>query len=168
MSEYEINQEIKNKQAEIEKLKVLDNRSMGTIIALSVLGIIWGIICLIVGIAMFASSDSLMFLGAFFLICGFWCVAIGCIFTPINIKKKNNAPFNIKKLESRIEDLKVELAKKQEAKNSIKTQEQVVPEEPKKEDIKDNVELLAKYKELLDKGAITQEEYDLKKKEILG
>ena len=32
----------------------------------------------------------------------------------------------------------------------------------------DSVEELKKYKELLDLGAITQEEYDIKKKEILG
>ena len=36
------------------------------------------------------------------------------------------------------------------------------------ESIEDKIEAVKKYKELLDIGAITQEEYDLKKKELLG
>lgn len=39
--------------------------------------------------------------------------------------------------------------------------------EKKKADTTDNIEVIKKFKELLDIGAITQEEFDLKKKELL-
>lgn len=40
--------------------------------------------------------------------------------------------------------------------------------EPIKEDSEDDIQKLKSYKELLDTGVITQEEFDKKKKELLG
>lgn len=46
--------------------------------------------------------------------------------------------------------------------------EEVKVEEPKKEERVDKFEEIKKYKELLDAGIINQEEFDVKKKELLG
>lgn len=40
-------------------------------------------------------------------------------------------------------------------------------EQPKESEIRNNIQMLREYKQLLDEGILTQEEFDAKKKELL-
>lgn len=79
----------------------------------------------------------------------------------INQNRKKRAPANIDKLTREIEDFKIAFEKSNK-------------DDSYKEEIKDkskeivDYDLLVKYKELLDSGVITQEEFEKKKKDILG
>lgn len=48
-----------------------------------------------------------------------------------------------------------------------KTVENTMEEQPKESEIRNNIQMLREYKQLLDEGILTQEEFDAKKKELL-
>ena len=74
------------------------------------------------------------------------------------------------KLKSQIKELEYELSQKKTKISKIENdkKENINQDLNSKNEIKDNIDLLVKYKELLDNGTISQEEFDKKKKEILG
>lgn len=77
------------------------------------------------------------------------------VMTIIFFARGSNADFKIAKLTEEIEQLKGEL----------EASEQPSQKEPQSKS--DNIDLLIKFKQLLDDGVITQEEFDKKKKELL-
>lgn len=77
------------------------------------------------------------------------------VVTIVFFVKKKKAPYAIEKLSEEISILENEI---NELKNPVKSNSKDIS----------NLDVLLKYKELLDKNVITKEEFDAKKKEILG
>lgn len=77
------------------------------------------------------------------------------VMTIIFFARGSNADFKIAKLTEEIEQIKGELGVSKR------------PSRKEPEPKADNIDLLIKFKQLLDDGVITQEEFDKKKKELL-
>lgn len=168
MTEYEIEQKIENKKKEIKKFEKIKKTDMSFYIFLITINFVYAIGCIIGG--SFMISTKFAILGAFALMCGIGLFITYCICSPMIIKRKKNAPHNIKKLKSQIKELEYELSQKKTKISKIENdkKENINQDLNSKNEIKDNIDLLVKYKELLDNGTISQEEFDKKKKEILG
>ena len=92
-------------------------------------------------------------LGAPFLLClGILDFIYSVVMTIIFFARGSNADFKIAKLTEEIEQLKGKLG--------VSAQ----PSQKEPEEKSDNIDLLIKFKQLLDDGVITQEEFDKKKK----
>lgn len=113
-----------------------------------------GLTIFIVGIVFCTEGSYMLASGLFMVFMGLFCLITGAVCWPIYCKRRKNAPNVIKRLEKEIAELNGKI-------NTEKT-------EKVKADESASVDLLLKYKQLLDTGAISEEEYNNKKKELLG
>ena len=156
MSDYEIKELIAKKEQKIEQLKAAQNKNIGGLVAFESLIIIGFIIA-----AVWAFSQGVYSYGLGVL---FLFIALGLFIMTIIVavkasNRKKNGPAIIAKLESQIQELNSQLSEN-------KRRENIVYRAPQSST--DNIDLLLKYKTLLDKNIITQEEFDAKKRELLN
>ena len=164
---------LEKKEKELDKYRTYEVIDITKFVIISIISFI---LCVAAGIA---SIIFLVYTGyAGLLVSTIICFSIAALIFHITIPiaivfsvKKSNAPSAIKKLEEEISYLKADLFNKKE--NIIKKVVDIKEHNENKktnnsQSVKiDDLNLLIKYKELLDKNIITEEEFNEKKKELL-
>ena len=164
---------LEKKEQELDKYRTYEVIDISKFITISVISFI---LCIVGGVASVIFLIHTGYFGLFVstITCFLIATLIFHITVPVAIVfgvKQAKAPSAIKKLEEEISLLKVELYNKKESilKNVLDRKEN--KENKDTNDLQlsktEDLDLLIKYKELLDKNIITEEEFNQKKKELL-
>ncbi len=157
MNNYEIEERIRRCKEKKAKYEEIRDSDYTPVVVLGIIVIV-GMIALVV-ILLKSSSYAIVYLS--FIVPFFIAIIVVFIVrVSLHNKRKVDAPFEIKNCEREIEALQFELQKNNAEKDYLVNKSNV--------NANNDYDILLKLKELLDAGIITQEEFDKKKKEIIG
>ena len=171
MTLYEKKMQLAHKQAELEEYKDLlaskkEDKYKILISIFTFLTLLFLALSIFLGIKYGIEWGLLLGL---LCVVSFSILIFNAVFDTIYQIRKAKAPGAINKLREEIIVLGNEVNKyKEDLKNQVMGDVKKEIDKPKKVDKVEELDVLIKYKELLDKNIITQEEFDKKKSEILN